>query len=220
MGQESEALASENVFQQNHTLTSLVHEAAKAPLSDHQIERLHHLDRLHYAELHQDQDRDQHCQEREQMARDEPDHWSLHHEDINAYMDCLCVQRKPSLVCEAIHHEGMLDAADHAVQLMQEHFDELNADKSQQPPIAWHRGMSELQTYSNSSQELGFAIPLGPCDADALACNVCVKGICLSVPFPKAGRICAQQDRFAVRNSGSVAKAEAVVHYKFLGLPA
>lgn len=175
----------------NKTLTSLVHEAAKAPLSDHQLERLHHLDSLHYAELHQDQGRDHHCQEREEMARDQPDHWSLHHEDVNAYMECLCVQRKPSLVCEAIHHEGVLNAADHVVQMMQEHFEELNAEGSgQHPPIEWHRGMgqmtSELQTYSNSSQDLGFAIPLGPCDADALSCQVCVKSFCLSAPFPKA----------------------------------
>ncbi|CAE7203679.1 unnamed protein product [Symbiodinium sp. KB8] len=176
----------------NKTLTSLVHEAAKAPLSDHQLERLHHLDSLHYAELHQDQGRDHHCQEREEMARDQPDHWSLHHEDVNAYMECLCVQRKPSLVCEAIHHEGVLNAADHVVQMMQElseHFEELNAEGSgQHPPIEWHRGMgqmtSELQTYSNSSQDLGFAIPLGPCDADALSCQV--KSFCLSAPFPKA----------------------------------
>ena len=40
----------------------------------------------------------------------------------------------------------------------QEHFEELNAEGSgQHPPIEWHRGMgqmtSELQTYSNSSQD-------------------------------------------------------------------
>ncbi|CAE7249152.1 unnamed protein product [Symbiodinium pilosum] len=171
----------------NETLLRLVHEAAKAPLTDHQLERLHHLDSLHFAELHQDRDRDEHCMEREDMAKHQPDHWSLHHKDINAYMDRLCVQKRPSLVCEAIHYENMTEVAEWAVQMMQEPFDELNAEGPEEPPIQWHSGMSQmtsqLQTYANSSQELGF-IPIGPCD-EPLSCNICTKGICLSVPFPK-----------------------------------
>jgi len=182
----------------NKTLLSMVHEAAKAPLNDHKLERLHHLDQLHFAEIHGNRDRDAHCQERQELAKHQPNHWSLHHKDINAVMECICVDRKPYTVCEALHYDGVMNAAEWVVGQMKEPFDELNAEGPEHPPIQWHRGMgqmtAELQTYANSSQalaqaqaqDLGFAIPLGPCD-EPLSCNICVKGFCLSAPFPKAG---------------------------------
>ncbi|CAE7472152.1 unnamed protein product [Symbiodinium sp. CCMP2592] len=173
----------------NESMLGLLHKAAKAPLSEHHLERLHHLDKLHFAELRGNRDLEDHCQERRDMQKDEPNHWSVQNKDIAAYMDCLCVQRKPALVCEAVHYDGVMRAADFAVASMQEHFEELNAESQEkQPAVRWHRGMhemSELQAYTNGSQDLGFAIPLGPCDADALSCNICVKGVCLSLPFPK-----------------------------------
>ena len=78
----------------------VLHAAARAPLSQQHLESLHRLDDRHYSSLNGDT-RDAHCQEREDMARDQPDHWSLHHEGIKAYVDCICTQRKPSLVCQA-----------------------------------------------------------------------------------------------------------------------
>ena len=87
---------------------SLLHEAARAPLSQKHLERLHRLDDRHYVELHGDT-RDAHCQERVETARDDPNHWSLHHQDIKAYVDCICTERKPSLVCQAAFRaEGLV----------------------------------------------------------------------------------------------------------------
>mmetsp|Transcript_38748 Transcript_38748/g.89619 ORF Transcript_38748/g.89619 Transcript_38748/m.89619 type:complete len:757 (+) Transcript_38748:43-2313(+) len=184
VGEESDRPA---IFM-NHSLVSLVHAAAKAPLSNLHLKRLHYLDEKHYADLHGDT-REAHCAEREDMAMHQPDHWSLHDEGVKAYVNCICVERRPSLVCEAVHAEGLTRAREVAEGIIDEHgaaahrqFAEHVEQLSREADMAKmaEDGVSELQTFDNQSMQR--ALPIGPCD-DPFSCTVCSEGLCASAPF-------------------------------------
>ncbi|CAJ1375192.1 unnamed protein product [Effrenium voratum] len=165
----------------NHSLVSLVHEAARGPLLEKQLQRLHRLDEKHYVALHGDT-RDAHCSEREDMATHEPSHWSLHNEDVKAYVDCICAQRRPSLVCQAVH----ADAVARTGELVEAMIQERAGDGSQPDSLVNTAGkapMSAVQSYTNQSQQR--LIPIGPCDTP-ISCTVCTgpnKAVCMSTPF-------------------------------------
>jgi len=170
----------------NHSLVSLVHAAAKAPLSELHLQRLHYLDEKNYADLHGDT-REAHCAERGDMASDQPDHWSLHNEDVKAYVNCICVQRRPSLVCQAVHAENIARAKEVADAVIDEHgaaahheFAEQMDQLSHGGTLATVAGTSEIQTYANQSLQ---GIPFGPCAEDPVSCTVCSEGLCASFPF-------------------------------------
>lgn len=123
--------------------------------------RLFYLDRLYYDKIH-GFTKNQYCDSNFQLQKEQPEHWISQNQEIQAYVDCLCVKQQPSLWCDAHHAEPLALLQPKVVQDMQEASRKLN---------------SLLQTGS----AVGVPVGLGPCqDADgtpaAFDCSFCVNG--------------------------------------------
>ena len=121
--------------------------------------RLFYLDRLYYDKIH-GFTKNQYCDSNFQLQKEQPEHWISQNQEIQAYVDCLCVKQQPSLWCDAHHAEPLALLQPKVVQDMQEASRKLN---------------SLLQTGS----AVGVPVGLGPCqDADgtpaAFDCSFCV----------------------------------------------
>ena len=68
--------------------------------------RLLYLDRLYYDKLH-GFTKAQYCDSNFRLKKEQPEHWISQSQEIQAYVDCLCVKSQPSLWCDAHHAEPL-----------------------------------------------------------------------------------------------------------------
>ena len=123
--------------------------------------RLFYLDRLYYDKIH-GFTKEQYCDSNFRLQQERPEHWISQNEEIQAYVQCLCVKKRPALWCDAHHAEPLALLQPKVVELMQEESRKLN---------------SLLQT----GVQTGTPVGLGPCqDADGkpapFDCSFCING--------------------------------------------
>ena len=119
--------------------------------------RLFYLDRLYYDKVH-GFTKDQYCDSNFLLRKERPGHWISRSQEIQAYVNCLCVDKLPSLWCDAHHSEPLALLQPKLVQELQEE----------------NRKLSSLL-------QSGSPVGLGPCqDADGkpapFDCSFCVNG--------------------------------------------
>lgn len=88
--------------------------------------RLFYLDRLYYDKIH-GFTKEQYCDSNFRLQQERPEHWISQNEEIQAYVQCLCVKKRPALWCDAHHAEPLALLQPKVVELMQEESRKLNS---------------------------------------------------------------------------------------------
>eukprot|EP00438_Fugacium_kawagutii_P026336 Skav235393 [mRNA] locus=scaffold487:19433:29663:- [translate_table: standard] len=125
--------------------------------------RLLYLDRLYYNKIH-GFSKDQYCESNFRLSKENPEHWISQSREIQAYVECLCINQRPALWCDAHHAEPLALLQPKVAKEMQEANQKLQAERA-----------SLLQT------AVGSPVGLGPCqDADGkpapFDCSFCING--------------------------------------------
>ncbi|CAE7716533.1 unnamed protein product, partial [Symbiodinium sp. KB8] len=84
----------------------LMQAALKHGSSKPRMVRLFYLDRLYYDKLH-GFTKDQYCDSNFRLQKERPEHWISQSQEIRAYVNCVCVRKRPSLWCDAHHAEPL-----------------------------------------------------------------------------------------------------------------
>jgi len=75
-------------------------------MSDATLSRLRHVEDQSFESL-RGMSKREYCEEHESFSLKKPDHWISQRDEINAYVRCICVEKKVALACEAEHSTGL-----------------------------------------------------------------------------------------------------------------
>ncbi|CAK9019827.1 Uncharacterized protein SCF082_LOCUS14676 [Durusdinium trenchii] len=126
--------------------------------------RLLYLERLYYDKVH-GFTKQQYCESNFHLREEQPQHWISQSQEIQDYVDCVCVSHRPALWCDAAHAEPLALLQPTVVRRLQEAARKVN---------------------SLNLMQSGAPVGLGPCqDAEGkpagFDCSLCVNGAnCIS----------------------------------------